>query len=237
MAKAVDLLEERYRAYPQSMSARAQYASGAAALQPAQGCAGDAASDGSGARHRLGGVYGGWCGRGTGGIWLPASTCWANIDAELAITARWRDSASRVWQIMRGRALGALGREREVIELLRQAWQEPRSTRSPSASWRSPPSSWLHGHRAGCSGPGRECPREARARAAHQFQTGRGHRLGEPTARSEGARAGGARVGRAGCTPTRSRSWRRRPGSPFCSPTRLPPSGSTASSPGRATCP
>ena len=37
--------------------------------------------------------------------------------SELAITDRWRDSASRVWQVVRGRALGALGREREVFEL------------------------------------------------------------------------------------------------------------------------
>jgi hypothetical protein len=37
---------------------------------------------------------------------------------ELAITDRWRDSAAGEWREMRGRALAALGREREVKELL-----------------------------------------------------------------------------------------------------------------------
>ena len=38
--------------------------------------------------------------------------------AELDITERWRDSAAWEWQLVRGRALGALGREREVKKLL-----------------------------------------------------------------------------------------------------------------------
>ena len=37
---------------------------------------------------------------------------------ELGITDRWRDSASWEWKVTRGRALSALGREREVRELL-----------------------------------------------------------------------------------------------------------------------
>jgi hypothetical protein len=37
--------------------------------------------------------------------------------AELDITDRWRDSTSHEWRIVRGRALGALGREREAMEL------------------------------------------------------------------------------------------------------------------------
>jgi hypothetical protein len=40
--------------------------------------------------------------------------------AELDITDRWRDSTSRAWRIVRGRALGALGREREAMELFRR---------------------------------------------------------------------------------------------------------------------
>jgi len=39
--------------------------------------------------------------------------------AELSITDRWRDSATWEWQVARGRALGALGRDREVMELFR----------------------------------------------------------------------------------------------------------------------
>jgi len=38
---------------------------------------------------------------------------------ELDITERWRDSANAQWQIVRGRALSALGREHEVMDLLR----------------------------------------------------------------------------------------------------------------------
>jgi hypothetical protein len=37
---------------------------------------------------------------------------------ELEITDRWQDSTSREWQLVRGRALGALGREREAKELV-----------------------------------------------------------------------------------------------------------------------
>jgi len=39
--------------------------------------------------------------------------------SELDITDRWRDSTSPAWPLMRGRALAALGREREVMDLLR----------------------------------------------------------------------------------------------------------------------
>ncbi len=40
-----------------------------------------------------------------------------DFEAELSITDRWRDSADVEWQAIRGRALAALGREREVIAL------------------------------------------------------------------------------------------------------------------------
>jgi hypothetical protein len=38
--------------------------------------------------------------------------------AELSITDRWSDSTAWEWQVIRGRALAGLGREREVMELL-----------------------------------------------------------------------------------------------------------------------
>jgi DNA-binding SARP family transcriptional activator len=40
--------------------------------------------------------------------------------SELGITERWRDSTTWEWQAVRGRALAALGRERDVVELYRR---------------------------------------------------------------------------------------------------------------------
>ena len=45
--------------------------------------------------------------------------------AELEITERWRDSTSPEWQVARGRALAALGREREVTALLKGSTTSP----------------------------------------------------------------------------------------------------------------
>ena len=46
-------------------------------------------------------------------------------DAELGITDRWRDSTSSLWLMVRGRALAALGREGEVMELVRGTARGP----------------------------------------------------------------------------------------------------------------
>ena len=115
--------------------------------------------------------------------------------AELDITDRWRDSAAREWQVMRGRALAALGREREVMELFRSmagasvdSVAERRSTIATELA--------VHGH-----------PRTAMAVAESllaRLELGPDidseprdeYRLGESAARPDGARAGGARADR-----------------------------------------
>lgn len=53
--------------------------------------------------------------------WSTMATTWhmsGDHASELGITDRWRDSAAVEWQGVRGRALAALGREREVMALL-----------------------------------------------------------------------------------------------------------------------
>ena len=53
--------------------------------------------------------------------WWRMAATWhmpGDYAAELGITDRWRDSAALEWQEIRGRALAALGREREVMALL-----------------------------------------------------------------------------------------------------------------------
>jgi DNA-binding SARP family transcriptional activator/TolB-like protein len=45
--------------------------------------------------------------------------------AELEVTERWRDSAAYFWPYLRGRALAALRRDREVLELLRSLMARP----------------------------------------------------------------------------------------------------------------
>ena len=47
---------------------------------------------------------------------------------EVEITDRWRDSSNSVWWTIRGRALAALGREREVFELFRSLTRESVNT-------------------------------------------------------------------------------------------------------------
>jgi DNA-binding SARP family transcriptional activator len=111
MATAVQLLGQRYRVYPNSMSARVQYEW---ALQ----------------RSNQPGAAGAMLGRMDPEGYFPGedSYWWymaasrhmvGEYGAELAITDRWRDSTSRAWQVVRGRALAGLGRERDVMELLR----------------------------------------------------------------------------------------------------------------------
>ena len=58
--------------------------------------------------------------------WWRMAATWHMVGgyrAELDITDRWRDSSNTQWQLVRGRALSALGREREVMDLLRSTTQ------------------------------------------------------------------------------------------------------------------
>ena len=234
MAKAVDLLEERYRAYPQSMSARAQYAW---ALQRSnQPRAARAMLRRMDPEHDIG-----WE-ESVGDVWprywwyMAASEhMLGEYRSELAITARWRDSASRVWQVVRGRALGALGREREVIELFGSMagasvdTVAERQLRIATELWST-----------GIAGLQPRLAESVLVEARNRRRTspnGQGPSPGR-TDCSVGRSASGRRSSwSCGVQPTRSRSWRRRPGSPCCSPTRLPPSGSTASSPEESNVP
>jgi DNA-binding SARP family transcriptional activator len=119
MATAVHLLRERYRAFPQSTSGRTQYAW---ALQRSnQPRAAQAillqmdpehdAPWGESRQEDWRRRY--W--------WYMAASrhMLGEYRAELDITDRWRDSTSHEWRFVRGRALGALGREREAMELFR----------------------------------------------------------------------------------------------------------------------
>ncbi|HEX3273644.1 MAG TPA: hypothetical protein VHR43_02215, partial [Gemmatimonadales bacterium] len=116
MATAVRLLGQRYQAYPGSLTATKQYQS---ALQRA--------NQPRASRQIL---------RGLGpGLYLPADsgeevdpTYWwwlaashhmlAQYREEIEITDRWRDSSDASWMVVRGRALAALGRESEALQLV-----------------------------------------------------------------------------------------------------------------------
>jgi DNA-binding SARP family transcriptional activator/TolB-like protein len=117
MAEAVRLLAHRYGAYPRSKSGQAQYAW---ALQRS--------NQPRAAREILRRMV---PERDMGWVVSPEETWpryWWYMAAswhllggyrnEIGITDRWRDSSAWEWQVIRGRALGALGREREVMELL-----------------------------------------------------------------------------------------------------------------------
>jgi DNA-binding SARP family transcriptional activator len=124
MATAVRLLEQRYRAYPRSTAARVQYAwalqrsnqpraAGAmlGGMDPADDAGGEDPERGAWRRH--------WW-------YLAASRHMpGEYDAELDITGRWRDSTSEAWQVVRGRALAGLGRERDAMELIRSTAGAP----------------------------------------------------------------------------------------------------------------
>jgi DNA-binding SARP family transcriptional activator/TolB-like protein len=119
MAEAVRLLGQRYEAYPRSKSARAQYAwalqrsnQPRAAqemlrrLDPERDLGWRVSPEESRPRY-----------------WWHLAASWhvlGEYRTELGVTDRWRDSTTWEWQVVRGRALGALGREREVMELLRR---------------------------------------------------------------------------------------------------------------------
>jgi DNA-binding SARP family transcriptional activator len=107
--KEVRLFEQRYKAYPRSLLAQATYA---ALLQNS--------NQPRSAREILRRFvplpdYEGWYWELMAGSWHMLG----GYGTELGITERWVDSTSWSWQEVRGRALAALGREKEVMELLR----------------------------------------------------------------------------------------------------------------------
>jgi DNA-binding SARP family transcriptional activator len=108
MAEAVDLMEARFEAYPRSSVARNHYQM---ALESAyRPRALREILLGMDPEHVEGRHY-----------WSRVAMTWhmtSEHESELAVTDRWRDSADGVWREVRGRTLAALGREREVRELL-----------------------------------------------------------------------------------------------------------------------
>ena len=156
-------------------------------------------------------------------------------DAELDITDRWPDSTSRAWQVVRGRALAALGRERDAMELL------PEHGRSAGRLGRGAPAEVatelsVHGH------PGAAVALAESVLSRLELGASAGSERAENIAwanrllgRKEAERGALERIVRADAdTLTKLQA---RPGSPCCSPTPPPPNGSTASSPRRATSP
>jgi hypothetical protein len=115
LATAVQLLEQRYRAYPSSIAAQVQYAWSLQRSNQARAAGAmlegmDPEDDRGGENPHRQRQY--W--------WHLAGSrhILGEYDAELDITDRWRDSTSEDWQVVRGRALAGLGREREAMELL-----------------------------------------------------------------------------------------------------------------------
>jgi DNA-binding SARP family transcriptional activator len=117
IAEGLDLLGARLEAYPRSGIAKSHYA-----------MALEAANRPRAAREILLGMDPerdlGW--RSSPKVvwpryWSRLATTWhmtGEYGPELAITDRWRDSAAGEWRAVRSRALAALGRERELRELL-----------------------------------------------------------------------------------------------------------------------
>jgi hypothetical protein len=102
LAEAVDLLGARLEAYPRSAVARSQYEEGL-----------EGANRPRAMREVLLAM--------DPENWSRLAMTWhmtGDHREELAITDRWRDSADGVWREVRGRTLAALGREREVRQLL-----------------------------------------------------------------------------------------------------------------------
>jgi len=105
MAQDLELLGRRYRAYPGSLLALGTY-----------GASLEHADQPRAALEVLQGVtplprWEAW-------YWSTIAACrhaLGEYQEELAITERWRDSATGEWQWIRGRALAALGREPEVM--------------------------------------------------------------------------------------------------------------------------
>jgi hypothetical protein len=116
MATAVRLLGQRYQAYPRSPTATRQYES---ALQRSNQL--------RAAQQVLRGLGPGLTSpldpsdedRGPYWSWLAASHhMLAQYREEIEITDRWHDSSDVGWQVIRGRALAALGRVSEVLDLI-----------------------------------------------------------------------------------------------------------------------
>ena len=124
MAGALDLLGRRFRAYPRSKPAQVQYARALqlanqpnaarkllGRLDPEHDLDWMVSDDEVGSRY-----------------WSYLAASWHMVGgyrAELEITERWRDSTSPEWLVARGRALAALGREREVTALLKGSTTSP----------------------------------------------------------------------------------------------------------------
>ncbi len=123
MPEAARLIDERHTAYPKSQSARAQFES---ELQYS--------NHPRAAREALNQMdperdLGWW--QSPKNVWprywWRMAATWHMVGgyrAELDITDRWRDSADAQWQIVRGRSLAALGRERAAMDLLRSRAQQ-----------------------------------------------------------------------------------------------------------------
>ena len=202
-------------------------------LQPAEGRAGGSAPDGSRARpgvvdppEEVWPRY-----------WWRLAATWHMVGGyrtELDITDRWHDSADAGWQIVRGRALSALGRERDVMDLFR-------STSRGSVDVVAVPQLTIADGARGARTPDDRdggCREHSLARlelyppligSASRILPGR---IGCSAARpASGKRSSGC----FGAMPTRWPSWKRWAGSRCCSPTRPRRTGSTASCNERAT--
>jgi hypothetical protein len=143
MAAAVQLLDQRRLAYPKSVIGRAQYVW---ALQRA--------NQPRAARAVLREVDPGHAIGGKGSYWwyLAASHhMLGEYEAELDITDRWGDSASREWRVVRGRALAGLGREQEIMELLRHMAGESAESIAEH-QLRIAAELWAHGHPGAAGG-------------------------------------------------------------------------------------
>ena len=234
MATAVQLLEQRYRAYPKSMSARFQYAWAlqrsnqprAAGVMLRRMDPEDDIGEGDS-------LWGAW----RQYWWYLAANrhMLGDYDAELDITHRWRDSTSRDWQVVRGRALAGLGRERNAMELLRSTAGAPADSVAERQLGIATELS-VHGH------PGVAVVVAESVLSRLELGAGAGSERAENIAwanrllgRKEAERGALERIVRAGADTLRK--LQARPGSPCCSPTPSPPSGSTASSRRRATSP
>jgi DNA-binding SARP family transcriptional activator len=124
MTKALDLLGQRFRAYPRSHSGKAHYAW---SLQNGnQPRAARAILRQIVPERDLGWVVSPE--RAQARYWQYLAATWhmaGEYRTELDITDRWRDSTDEEWRVARGRALAALSREKEVMELLE----------SPAGAW------------------------------------------------------------------------------------------------------
>jgi hypothetical protein len=115
--EAMDLAGARYEAYPQSSVARVQYSMGLritnrprAAREVLLGMDPERDLMWRSSPEEVWPRYWSWLAQ----TWHMTG----EYGSELAITDRWRDSAAGEWREIRGRALAALGRERELLELL-----------------------------------------------------------------------------------------------------------------------